>query len=232
MDSKDDKKLFDTPLPNSESNDVKNDDLDDYNPYRDDFKEKDIKEEKKDDEPRENLFEIDPDKGNISEQLGLDLDYPTKTKIILNNQEKSNPFNAAKNLEMNNDVPQSMDDFNPYGNENKNDYNDNNMFKENNTSNETRNFLENFKDAITKNENDFNKNNNFNNNDFNNFNNNNYNNNNNFNNNFNNNNSFNNNKSAYEKAYNDYNQKNNISNNPISKSDVYNNPNLYKNSNM
>ena len=187
-------------------------DKEDYNPYRDDKDDNN----KNEDIPKQNLFEIDPDKGNISEQLGFELDFPTQTHIRIN-EEENKIFNDAKNMEMNNNVPQAMDDFNPYGNDNNND---NNLFKDNNNNNDTRSFLDNFKNDINNKGENYNNNNNFNNNNYNNnynnFNNNNFNNNNFNNNNYNNNN------------YNDYNNNNNNFNN--FNNNNYNNNN-YNNNN-
>ena len=197
MDSNEDKKKEETPCPNA-SDDLKKSDSDDYNPYRDDNEETNDKnnEHNNEQDSHENIFKIDPEKGNISEQLGLDLDYPTQTKIVRHIEENSQNYNNAKNMELNHGVPQTMDEFNPYKNENIAG-NDNLR----NKNNEPRNFLDNFKNAINENNRNFNNNNNqnFNNNNNqfnNNYGNNNYNNNygnnnfnnNNYNNNFNNNN--------------------------------------------
>ena len=115
-----------TPNHNNEDdkNDMKKDDIDEDNPYRNNVNDnKDKKDEIEEKEPKKNIFEIDPDKGNISEQIGMDLDFPTRTKI-LKNMDAPQVFNNAKNLEINNNVPQAMDDFNPYKNEH-NDINNN-----------------------------------------------------------------------------------------------------------
>ena len=112
--------------------------ISDYeNPFKnDDFDNKDEKDEK---EPKQNIFEIDPDKGNISEQIGMDLDFPTRTKIFTNMDEPQS-FNNAKNLEINSNVPQATDEFISYKNVDNMGNNDNNE----------RHFLDNFKDAINK----------------------------------------------------------------------------------
>ena len=205
MDSNDNEKEETTPFPDS-SKDVQKSDIDDYNPYRDDNEgeekeekekkeEKEEKKDKKGNEYKESIFDIDPEKGNISEQLGelgTEFDYPTQTRIISN---QDNQFNDAKNMQMNNEVPQALDDdFNPYGN-------DNNTEGNKSAENETRNFLDNFKEAI--NNNTPNMNNNLNNNI--------NNNNQNYNNNFNNNN-YNNNFNNFNNNNNNYNNNNNNSN--------------------
>ena len=69
-------------------------------------------------EKKENIFEIDPDKGNISEQLGMDFDFPTQNKVQAK-EDSPFPFNEGKNMEFNNDIPQGIDDFNPYKDEDK-----------------------------------------------------------------------------------------------------------------
>ena len=74
---------------NNTKGDEKQDLDDDYNPYRDD--KDDDKEDKDENEPKQNIFDIDPDKGNISEQLGMEFDYPTQTKIAKNQDDT--PFN-------------------------------------------------------------------------------------------------------------------------------------------
>jgi hypothetical protein len=252
MDSNDNDKEETTPIPDS-SKDVQKSDIDDYNPYRDDNEgeekeEKEKKEEKKDkkeNEYKESIFDIDPEKGNISEQLGelgTEFDYPTQTKIISN---QDNQFNDAKNMQMNNEVPQALDDdFNPYGK-------DNNTEGNKNEENETRNFLDNFKEAINNNtqnmnnnlnnninNNNQNYNNNFNNNNYNNnFNNNNFNNNNNYGNNYNNNNyninynnNYNNNNNFNNNNYNNNFNNNNYNNNNFNNNN-YNNNNFNNNNN-
>ena len=96
MDSNDDKKKEETPLPNV-SDDLKKSDLEDYNPYRDDNEENNDKnnEQNNEQDSHENIFKIDPERGNISEQLGLDLDYPTQTKIVKHVEENSQNYNNA-----------------------------------------------------------------------------------------------------------------------------------------
>ena len=48
----------------------------------------------------------------------MDFDFPIQTKVIAKGE---NPFafNEGKNMEVNNDIPQGMDDFNPYKDEDK-----------------------------------------------------------------------------------------------------------------
>ena len=151
---------------------------DDYNPYREDVK-------------KNPSTYIDPEKGNISEQLGQDFCFPTDDEVnAVTGCDPTIKFNDAGNLNRNNTIPQKDNDFpsanqnpfNPMGGLN----NDNN--KELNPVNNPYN---NDPYANNNNGNNFynpNLNNNPNNNS--NFNNN-LNNNNNFNNNLNNNNNFN-----------------------------------------
>ena len=137
---------------------IPSNDLEDENPYREEAQNKEIVK-------KVDTQDIDPEKGNISDQLGLEFDYPTETKVF----KESNKIN--KNPDLNNNIPQT-NDMNPYGDNNNNFNNqNNNKFLDNLETPQGFNNL--------PNNNNFNNNNN---NNFNNFNNNNYGNNNNFNN--------------------------------------------------
>ena len=159
---------------------IPSNDLDDENPYREESK----KIEKI---GRIATVDIDPEKGNISDQLGLEFDYPTQTKVF------SETDNIEKNLDLKYDQPKG-NNTNPFEANNNNANNDNNV-------NENRKFLDGFENPVglndlPNNNNNFANNNNYgnNNNNFGNNNNNFGNNNNNFgnnNNNYGNNNNFN-----------------------------------------
>ena len=132
MDPKDIKDNGQTPLPDS-LNDFPKSNTDDYNPYRDeveDEKKENTNIEKEDNRPVGELFNIDPDKGNISEQLGMQFDYPTESHF--KNDDQSHTFNEPQNLQITDDVPQSMEDFNNFeiDNNRKETYNYNDNLKE------------------------------------------------------------------------------------------------------
>ena len=171
-----------------------NDNLDDdYNPYR---------EEVQKNNP--SAF-IDPEKGNISEQLGQDFCFPTDEEVnAIDNNNQNTGFNDAHNLNNNNNLPQSDNDFSLFSPDNNKDIvnnnNNNNQFSNDNNANNFNNpnlnnnnqNYNNFNpnnNNFNPNNNNFNNNNNVNNSDF--LNNNNFNNFNNNNNNFNNNNNYN-----------------------------------------
>ena len=65
---------------------IPSNDLDDENPYREEPK----KNEKV---GKVDTINIDPEKGNISDQLGLEFDYPTQTKVFAETD------NIQKNLD-------------------------------------------------------------------------------------------------------------------------------------
>ena len=146
---------------------IPSNDLDDENPYREEAQNKEIVK-------KVDTQDIDPEKGNISDQLGLEFDYPTETKVF----KESNKIN--KNPDLNNNIPQT-NDMNPYGDNNNNNFNNqnNNKFLDNLETPQGFNNLPNNNNFNNNNNNNFNNFNNNNNNNFNNFNNN---NNNNFNN--------------------------------------------------
>ena len=181
---------------------IPSNDLDDENPYREESK----KIEKI---GRIATVDIDPEKGNISDQLGLEFDYPTQTKVF------SETDNIEKNLDLKYDPPKG-NNTNPFEANNNNANNDNNV-------NENRKFLDGFENPVGLNDlpnnNNFANNNNYgnNNNNFGNNNNNFGNNNNNFgnnNNNYGNNNFYGNNKNNYGNNNNFYgNNNNNFMNN-------------------
>ena len=188
---------------------IPSNDLDDENPYREESK----KIEKI---GRIATVDIDPEKGNISDQLGLEFDYPTQTKVF------SETDNIEKNLDLKYDPPKG-NNTNPFEANNNNANNDNNV-------NENRKFLDGFENPVGLNDlpnnNNFANNNNYgnNNNNFGNNNNNFGNNNNNFgnnNNNYGNNNNFNRNNymnnfggpSNYNNNNNNFNPNNNFNNN-------------------
>ena len=188
---------------------IPSNDLDDENPYREESK----KVEKM---GRVATVDIDPEKGNISDQLGLEFDYPTQTKVF------SETDNIEKNHDLKYDQPKG-NNTNPFEANNNNANNDNNV-------NENRKFLDGFENPVGLNDlpnnNNFANNNNYgnNNNNFGNNNNNFGNNNNNFgnnNNNYGNNNNFNRNNymnnfggpSNYNNNNNNFNPNNNFNNN-------------------
>ena len=223
-------------FPSIPSNDLEFD-----NPY------KDIPEEKE----KQNIEVkrvatalIDPDKGNISDQLGLEFDYPSETNLFgnsnknendnnINNINNENPFetnnnqindnnNVNENKFMNNfDSPPKPDNMN---NNNNNNYNFNNNFNNNNNPygnnfNNNNNYNNNYQPQNNYNNNNFNNNNN----NYNNFNNN-YNNYNNFNNNNNNYNNYNNNNyNNFNNNNNNYNNYNNNNNNYSNNNNINNN---------
>ena len=148
-----------TPLPNDSLNELSKSNLDDFNPYRDDAiggpeekNEKDTNNENKDnkeeEKPMEKLFEVDPDKGNISEQLGLQFDFPSQNHIN-NSEEQPSHFNEPKNMQITDNVPQPMEGFDFNKNENNttqnnnNNNNYNNNFNDNNNNNYNNNFNDN-----------------------------------------------------------------------------------------
>ena len=197
----------DDSFPKIPSNDLD----DDENPYKKDF-ENDNKFKKSD------TIKLDPEKDNISDQLGLEFDYPTETKVFgdKENNDFPKPYNDNNNINNDrnildnfdkpidiNDLPNNNNNFmnnnnnnnfpnnnNNFANNNNNMNNNNNYGNNNNYNQNNNNYANNFGGP-----NNYNNNNNFNNNNYNNnYNNNNYNNyNNNFNNNNYNNNNFNNN---------------------------------------
>ena len=189
---------------------IPSNDLDDENPYREEAQNKEIVK-------KVDTQDIDPEKGNISDQLGLEFDYPTETKVF----KESNKIN--KNPDLNNNIPQT-NDMNPYGDNNNNFNNqNNNKFLDNLETPQGFNNLPNNNNFNNNNNNNFNNFNNNNNNNFNNFNNNNNNNFNNFNNNnFGNNNNFNN---------NNYGNNNNFNNNNYGNNNNFNNFNNNRNNN-
>ena len=181
-------------FPSIPSNDLEFD-----NPY------KDIPEEKE----KQN-FEvkrvatalIDPDKGNISDQLGLEFDYPSETNLFGNSNKNEND-NNINNINNENPFETNNNQINDNNNYNfNNNFNNNNNNPYGNNFNNNNNYNNNYQPQNNYNNNNFNNNNN----NYNNFNNN-YNNYNNFNNNNNNYNNFNNNNN------NNYNNNNNINNN-------------------
>ena len=200
---------------------IPSNDLDDENPYREDVKKNEIV-------GKVNTLDLDPEKGNISDQLGLEFDYPTQTKVFAESD------NIEKNLDAKYDLPKPN---------NSNPYEINNNANNNNNMNENRKFLDSFENPIglndlptnnnnnnfgNKNNNYGNKNNNYGNN--NNFNNN-YGNNNNFNNNYGNNNNFN--RNNYMNNFggpSDYNNNNNYNpNNNYNNNNNYNPNNNFNN---
>ena len=189
---------------------IPSNDLDDENPYREEEPKKEKILSKTD------TINLDPEKGNISDQLGLEFDYPTQTKVF------SETDNIEKNLDLKYDPPKD-NNTNPFEANNNNANNDNNV-------NENRKFLDGFENPVGLNDlpnnNNFANNNNYgnNNNNFGNNNNNFGNNNNNFgnnNNNYGNNNNFNRNNymnnfggpSNYNNNNNNFNPNNNFNNN-------------------
>jgi len=202
MEPKNDKETSDG-FPSIPSND-----LDDENPYK--------KEAENNIFAKSETIKLDPEKDNISNQLGLEFDYPTETKVFGDKDKIANNLNY--------ELPKPVED---------------------NNVNENRNFLDNFDKPVelnqlpnnnnnnfgNNNNNYMNNNNNYNNNNFNNnYNPNNYNNNyggqNNYNNNYNNNN-YNNNNNNYNNNNNNYNN-NNFNNNY---NNNYNNNNFNNNNN-
>jgi len=204
MEPKNDKETSDS-FPSIPSND-----LDDENPYK--------KEAENNIFAKSETIKLDPEKDNISDQLGLEFDYPTETKVFGDKDKIANNLNY--------ELPKPVED---------------------NNINENRNFLDNFDKPVelnqlpnnnnnnnnfgNNNNNYMNNNNNYNNNNFNNnYNPNNYNNNyggqNNYNNNYNNNN-YNNNNNNYNNNNNNYNN-NNFNNNY---NNNYNNNNFNNNNN-
>ena len=199
MEPKNDKETSDG-FPSIPSND-----LDDENPYK--------KEAENNIFAKSETIKLDPEKDNISNQLGLEFDYPTETKVFGDKDKIANNLNY--------ELPKPVED---------------------NNVNENRNFLDNFDKPVelnqlpnnnnnfgNNNNNYMNNNNNYNNNNFNNnYNPNNYNNNyggqNNYNNNYNNNNYNNNNNNYNNNNYNNNNFNNNYNNN-------YNNNNFNNNNN-
>ena len=182
---------------------IPSNDLDDENPYREESK----KVEKI---GKVATVDIDPEKGNISDQLGLEFDYPTQTKVF------SETDNIEKNLDLKYDQPKG-NNTNPFEANNNNANNDNNV-------NENRKFLDGFENPVGLN--DLPNNNNFaNNNNYGNNNNNFGNNNNNF---GNNNNNFGNNNNNYGNNNNFYGNNNNFGNN---NNNFMNNNNNYGNNN-
>ena len=180
---------------------IPSNDLDDENPYREEAQNKEIVK-------KVDTQDIDPEKGNISDQLGLEFDYPTETKVF----KESNKIN--KNPDLNNNIPQT-NDMNPYGDNNNNNFNNqnNNKFLDNLETPQGFNNLPNNNNFNNNNNNNFNNFNNNNNNNFNNFNNNNFGNNNNFNNNnYGNNNNFNNNNYGNNNNFNNFNNNRNNNN--------------------
>ena len=196
---------------------IPSNDLDDENPYREESK----KVEKI---GKVATVDIDPEKGNISDQLGLEFDYPTQTKVF------SETDNIEKNLDLKYDQPKG-NNTNPFEANNNNANNDNNV-------NENRKFLDGFENPVGLN--DLPNNNNFaNNNNYGNNNNNFGNNNNNFgnnNNNFgNNNNNYGNNNNYYGNNNNNFMNNNNYgNNNNFNRNNYMNNfggPSNYNNNN-
>jgi len=202
MEPKNEKETSDS-FPSIPSND-----LDDENPYK--------KEAENNIFAKSETIKLDPEKDNISNQLGLEFDYPTETKVFGDKDKIANNLNY--------ELPKPVED---------------------NNVNENRNFLDNFDKPVelnqlpnnnnnnfgNNNNNYMNNNNNYNNNNFNNnYNPNNYNNNyggqNNYNNNYNNNN-YNNNNNNYNNNNNNYNN-NNFNNNY---NNNYNNNNFNNNNN-
>ena len=202
MEPKNEKETSDS-FPSIPSND-----LDDENPYK--------KEAENNIFAKSETIKLDPEKDNISDQLGLEFDYPTETKVFGDKDKIANNLNY--------ELPKPVED---------------------NNINENRNFLDNFDKPVelnqlpnnnnnnfgNNNNNYMNNNNNYNNNNFNNnYNPNNYNNNyggqNNYNNNYNNNN-YNNNNNNYNNNNNNYNN-NNFNNNY---NNNYNNNNFNNNNN-
>ena len=191
---------------------IPDNDFDDENPYKADFE--NVNKFKKSD-----TIKLDPEKDNISDQLGLEFDYPTETKVFgdKENNDFPKPYNDNNNINNDrnildnfdkpidiNDLPNNNNNFmnnnnnNNFPNNNNNFANNNNNMNNNNYGNNNNynqnnnNYANNFGGPNNYNNNNFN-NNNYNNNNYNNnnYNNNNYNNN--FNNNNYNNNNFNNN---------------------------------------
>ena len=67
---------------------IPDNDFDDENPYKADFE--NVNKFKKSD-----TIKLDPEKDNISDQLGLEFDYPTQTNVFGNeeNNEYPKPYN-------------------------------------------------------------------------------------------------------------------------------------------
>jgi len=181
---------------------IPSNDLDDENPYREEEPKKEKILSKTD------TINLDPEKGNISDQLGLEFDYPTQTKVFaetdnieqnldskydLPKPNNENPFEVKNNINDDNNVNENrkfLDSFeNPIGlndlpiNNNNNNNNNNNFGNNNNNfGNNNNNFANNNNNNFGNNNNNFMNNNNYgnNNNNYGNNNNNNYGNNNNF----------------------------------------------------
>jgi len=202
MEPKNDKETSDS-FPSIPSND-----LDDENPYK--------KEAENNIFAKSETIKLDPEKDNISDQLGLEFDYPTETKVfgdkdkIANNLNyelpkpvEDNNVNENRNFLDNFDKPVELNQLpnnnnNNFGNNNNNYMNNNNNYNNNNFNNNynPNNYNNNYGGQNNYNNNyNNNNNNNYNNNNNNNYNNNNFNNN--YNNNYNNNN-FNNNNNNNE----------------------------------
>ena len=203
---------------------IPSNDLDDENPYKKDF-ENDNKFQKSD------TIKLDPEKDNISDQLGLEFDYPTETKVFgdkenndfpkpyNDNNNNNNNINNDRNILDNFDKPIDINDLPNNNNNNFINNNNNNNFPNNNNNfaNNNNNFMNNNNYG---NNNNYNQNNNNYANNFggpNNYNNNNFNNNN-YNNNYNNNN---NNYNNYNNNFNNNYNNNNFNNNNNNNNDEY-----------
>ena len=187
---------------------IPSNDLEFENPYC----EQEQKEEPKQEPMRVPTALIDPEKGNISDQLGIEFDYPTETKV----------FGKSNNQDNNNNDVNNMNPF-ENNNNNNNQINENNMGNPYNPNvNMNNNNLNNNKNFYGNN---FNYNNNYNEGQNNYNNNNNFNNNNNYNNFINNNNNFNNNNNNFNNNYNNINNNNDYNNFNNNNNNIFNNNN-------
>ena len=149
------------PIDKKESNEsfpsIPSNDLDEENPYKSDSLNNQIVQ-------KSDTLILDPVKDNISDQLGLEFDYPTETKVFgkkddidknLNekyesNQPINNNDNNNRNFLDNFDKPVEINDF-PNNNNNNNfgnSYNNNNF---NNNFGNNNNFNNNFGNNYNKN---------------------------------------------------------------------------------
>ena len=147
---------------------IPSNDLDDENPYV-------IKPENNNIFQKTDTIDLDPDKGNISDQLGLEFDYPTITKIFKHNSQENNQNEVNNNFNNDNDNNNNknrnfLDNFDspidlsdlPNDNKINNFDNNNNNNNFNNNDNEGNNMkYPNLSEVFDKNNNNIQNNNNY-----------------------------------------------------------------------
>ena len=120
---------------------IPDNDFDDENPYKADFE--NVNKFKKSD-----TIKLDPEKDNISDQLGLEFDYPTQANVFGNeeNNEPPKPYNDNnvnndRNILDNFDKPVEINELpnNNIGSNNNNNLMNNNNYGNNNNFNQNNN---------------------------------------------------------------------------------------------